>query len=85
MVLKYKEIKIYCKKISSLKSAFPTYKAYIYRGNVVGEAIKKLKQDIAFKTFENAEGTVLELARHSGDSKIKIWTMVNLVQCLQIQ
>ncbi len=70
--LEFKEgDKIYCKKISATQSAFPTYKAYIYRGNVAGEAIKKLKQDIAFKTFENAESTVLELARHSGDSKNK--------------
>ena len=57
--------KIYCKKISSTKSAFPTYKGYIYRGNTKGEAIKKLKQDLKFKTHENAESTVLELARHS--------------------
>ncbi|WP_310555654.1 glucosaminidase domain-containing protein, partial [Flavobacterium sp.] len=57
--------KIYCKKINKNSSAFPTYKAYIYRGNVVGEAIKKLKQDISNKTFENAESTVLEIARHA--------------------
>jgi len=57
---------IYCKKISSTRSAFPTFKAYIYRGNVVGEAVKKLKQDLKFKTHENAEPTVLEVARHSG-------------------
>ncbi len=60
--------KIYCKKISSTKSAFPTYKGYIYRGNAKGEAIKKLKQDLKFKTHENAETTVLELSRHSGDN-----------------
>lgn len=62
----YKEgDKIYCKKISDTQSAYPTFKAYIYRGNVVGEAVKKLKQDIENKTFENAEATVLELARHA--------------------
>jgi flagellum-specific peptidoglycan hydrolase FlgJ len=62
----YKEgDKIYCKKISSTKSAFPTYKTYVYRGNVVGEALKKLKQDLEHKTFKNAESTVLELARHT--------------------
>ncbi|MFK7050604.1 hypothetical protein V3Q77_11965, partial [Flavobacterium davisii] len=60
--------KIYCKKIKvgkDTKSAFPTYKAYIYRGNTVGEAVKKLKQDIKFNTHENAESTVLEVARHT--------------------
>ena len=72
----YKEDnKIYCKtatrknkkgKIVTV-SIFPTYKAYIYRGKKIGEAIKKLKQDIANNTRENAESTVLEVARHSGD------------------
>ncbi|MFK7004746.1 hypothetical protein, partial [Flavobacterium covae] len=65
--------KIYCKKIKvkgKVKSAFPTYKAYIYRGNTVGEAVKKLKQDIKFNTHENAESTVLEVARHTlGNNK----------------
>ncbi|OWP82816.1 hypothetical protein BWK59_13860, partial [Flavobacterium davisii] len=65
--------KIYCKKIKvgkDTKSAFPTYKAYIYRGNTVGEAVKKLKQDIKFNTHENAESTVLEVARHTlGNNK----------------
>lgn len=60
--------KIYCKSAKvngKIKSVFPTYKAYIYRGNKIGEATKKLKQDLKFKTHENAESTVLELARHS--------------------
>ncbi|WP_264544517.1 MULTISPECIES: glucosaminidase domain-containing protein [Flavobacterium] len=57
--------KIYCKKIDKDTSAYPTYKAYIYRGNKNGEAIKKLKQDISNKTFENAETTILEVARHT--------------------
>ena len=65
--------KIYSKKIKvggKTKSAFPTYKAYIYRGNKVGEAINKLKQDLKFNTHENAESTVLELARHAlGNNK----------------
>ncbi|ELY2018447.1 hypothetical protein SL053_002375, partial [Flavobacterium psychrophilum] len=62
----YKEKEdIYCKKISASKSAYPTFKAYIYRGNIKGEAVKKLKQDLKFKTHENAESTVLEVARHS--------------------
>ncbi|WP_445709994.1 hypothetical protein [Flavobacterium sp.] len=67
--------KIYCKKITSGKdngkSAFPTYKGYVYRGNIIGEAKKKLQEDLKFKTFLNAESTVLEIARHSGDSKNK--------------
>ena len=58
---------IYCKKISTSKSAFPTYRAYIYRGKKQGEAVKKLKQDIENNTHENAESTILEVARHSGD------------------
>ena len=60
--------KIYAKKVNingKIKSAFPTYKAYIYRGNVKGEAVKKLKQDLDFSTHENADVTVLEVARHS--------------------
>ncbi|KQT24178.1 hypothetical protein ASG22_09185 [Chryseobacterium sp. Leaf405] len=69
----YKEgDKIYCKKTTRKKagkdviiSAFPLYKMYIYRGKKVGEAVKKLKQDIANKTHENAESTVLTVARHA--------------------
>ncbi len=62
----YKEDnKIFSKKISSSKSAFPLYKMYIYRGNKIGEAVKKLKQDLKFKTHENAEATVLTVARHA--------------------
>lgn len=58
---------IYSKKIEKeSKSAFPTYKAYIYRGNTKGEAIKKLKQDLKYKTHENAETTIFEVARHTG-------------------
>lgn len=38
---------------------------YIYRGNKIGEAVKKLKQDIENKTHENAEATVLTVARHA--------------------
>lgn len=57
--------KIYCKKISNDKSAYPLYKMYVYRGNVKGQAIKKLKQDLHFKTYENAESTVLTVARHT--------------------
>jgi len=60
---------LYSKKIDigkEVKSAFPTYKAYIYRGNVKGEAVKKLKQDLEYKTHENAEATVFEVARHTG-------------------
>lgn len=62
-----KDDKLYCKKVTvngAVKSAFPTFKGYIYRGNAVGEAVKKLKQDLENKTHENAEPTVLELARH---------------------
>ncbi|OWP83051.1 hypothetical protein BWK59_12590 [Flavobacterium davisii] len=60
--------KLYSKEIlikGKKKSPFPTFKVYIYRGNTEGEAIKKLKQDIKFNTHENAEDTVLEIARHS--------------------
>ena len=53
------------KKISATKSAFPLYKMYIYRGSKIGEAVKKLKQDIENKTHENAESTVLTIARHA--------------------
>ncbi len=60
-----KEGKIYCKKLSNSKSAFPLYKMYVYRGNVKGQAIKKLKQDLYFKTHENAESTILAVARHT--------------------
>ena len=75
-ISEYKEGgKIYCKKttrknkkgIAVTVSVFPTYKAYIYRGKKTGEAVKKLKQDIANTTYENAESTILEVARHSGD------------------
>lgn len=60
----YKEgNEIYCKKLSK-SSVYPTYKAYIYRGKKVGEAIKKLKEDIDNNTHENAENTILEIARH---------------------
>lgn len=62
----YKEgNKIYTKKLANGKSAFPLYKMYIYRGNKTGEAVKKLKQDIENKTHENAEATVLTVARHA--------------------
>ncbi|MDY0989816.1 hypothetical protein SOM12_20455 [Flavobacterium sp. CFBP9031] len=62
----YKEAgKIYCKKLPNDKSAFPLYKMYVYRGNKTGEAIKKLKQDIKYKTYENAESTILTVARHT--------------------
>ncbi|MCS3868581.1 hypothetical protein J3D55_001497 [Chryseobacterium ginsenosidimutans] len=62
----YKEgDKLYAKKLPNGKSAFPLYKMYIYRGNKVGEAVKKLKQDLEFKTHENAESTVLTVARHA--------------------
>ncbi|MFK7058738.1 hypothetical protein [Flavobacterium oreochromis] len=68
-----KDNKIYSKKIKvgkEIKSAFPTFKAYIYRGNTVGEAVRKLKQDLKFNTHENAESTILEVARHSlGNNK----------------
>ncbi|MDH6252774.1 hypothetical protein M2347_002501 [Chryseobacterium sp. H1D6B] len=62
----YKEDdKLYCKKVSKVKSAFPLYKMYIYRGNKLGEAVKKLKQDIEYKTHENAESEILTVARHA--------------------
>lgn len=62
----YKEgNKIYTKKLANGKSAFPLYKMYIYRGNKAGEAVKKLKQDLENKTHENAETTVLTVARHA--------------------
>ncbi|SDI83925.1 hypothetical protein [Chryseobacterium jejuense] len=62
----YKEgNKIYSKKLPNGKSAFPLYKMYIYRGNKIGEAVNKLKQDIENKTHENAETTVLTVARHA--------------------
>lgn len=62
----YKEgEKIYCKKLTNGKSAFPLYKLYIYRGNRIGEAIKKLKQDLENKTHQNAEPTILTVARHA--------------------
>ncbi|WP_419494999.1 glucosaminidase domain-containing protein [Chryseobacterium bernardetii] len=62
----YKEgNKIYTKKLANGKSAFPLYKMYIYRGNKTGEAVQKLKQDIENKTHENAETTVLTVARHA--------------------
>ena len=62
----YKEgDKIYAKKLPNGKSAFPLYKMYIYRGNKIGEAVQKLKQDIENKTHENAEPTVLTVARHA--------------------
>ncbi|MFH6966955.1 hypothetical protein [Flavobacterium sp. FlaQc-28] len=62
----YKEAgKIYCKKLPNGKSAFPLYKMYVYRGNKTGEAIKKLKQDIKYKSYENAESTILTVARHT--------------------
>jgi hypothetical protein len=49
--LEYKEgDKIYCKKISATQSAFPTYKAYIYRGNVVGTA-KESRGQISYIFF----------------------------------
>ncbi len=57
--------KIYAKKISDTKSAYPLFKAYIYRGSKIGEAVKKLKQDLEHKTHENAESTVLTVARHA--------------------
>ena len=75
-IKEYKEgEKIYCKtttrknrkgKIMTI-SVFPTFKAYIYRGKKIGEALQKLKQDIENKTYENAETTILEVARHSGE------------------
>lgn len=62
----YKEgDKIYAKKLPNGKSAFPLFKMYIYRGNKIGEAVQKLKQDIENKTHENAEPTVLTVARHA--------------------
>ncbi|MCW3161429.1 glucosaminidase domain-containing protein [Chryseobacterium oryctis] len=62
----YKEgDKLYCKKLSKTSSAFPLYKMYIYRGSKIGEAVKKLKQDLEFKTHENAESEVLTVARHA--------------------
>ncbi len=61
----YKENeKLFCKKLSNGKSAFPLYKMYIYRGNKIGEAIKKLQQDLKCKSHENAEPTILTIARH---------------------
>ena len=56
---------LYCKKISTQKSAYPLYKMYIYRGSKIGEAVKKLKQDLENKTHENAESTILTVARHA--------------------
>ncbi|SFI50197.1 hypothetical protein [Halpernia frigidisoli] len=65
-MLEYKEGgKLYCKKLPNGKSAFPLYNMYIYRGTKVGEAIKKLKQDIEYNTHENAESTILTVARHA--------------------
>ena len=62
----YKEgNKIYTKKIANGKSAFPLFKMYIYRGSKIGEAVQKLKQDIENKTHENAETTILTVARHA--------------------
>lgn len=62
----YKEgDKIYAKKLPNGKSAFPLFKMYIYRGNKIGEAVQKLKQDIENKTHENAEPTILTVARHA--------------------
>ena len=62
----YKENgELYCKKLPNGKSAFPLYKLYIYRGNKTGEAVKKLKQDLENKTRENAESTILTIARHA--------------------
>ncbi|MBD8084126.1 hypothetical protein [Chryseobacterium caseinilyticum] len=65
-ITEYKEGgKIYTKKLPNGKSAYPLYKMYIYRGNIIGEAVKKLKQDLENKTRENAESTVLSVARHA--------------------
>lgn len=65
-VEEYKEgDKVFSKKISATKSSFPLYKMYIYRGSKIGEAVKKLKQDLKFKTHENAESTILTVARHA--------------------
>lgn len=62
----YKERgKLYCKKLPNGKSAFPLYKMYIYRGSKIGEAVKKLKQDLENQTHENAESTILTVARHA--------------------
>ncbi len=62
----YKENnKLYSKKVSNTRSAFPLYKMYVYRGSTIGEAVKKLKQDLEFKTHENAESEVLTVARHA--------------------
>jgi len=62
----YKEDgKLYSKKLPNGKSAFPLYKMYVYRGSKIGEAVKKLKQDLEHKTHENAESTVLTVARHA--------------------
>lgn len=57
--------KLYCKKLPNGKSAFPLYKMYLYRGSKIGEAIKKLKQDVENNTHENAESTILTVARHA--------------------
>ena len=55
-------------------SIFPTYKAYIYRVAKLGEPLQKIKQDIENKVFENAESTILEVARHSGDQNTNTLT-----------
>ncbi|MGI9650139.1 glucosaminidase domain-containing protein [Chryseobacterium sp. RLHN22] len=65
-ILEYKEgNKIYTKKLPNGSSAFPLYKMYIYRGSKIGEAVKKLKQDLNNNTRENAESTILNVARHA--------------------
>lgn len=82
-IKEYKEgNNIYCKATTRKNkkgkevtvSIFPTYKAYIYRGTKLGEALQKLKQDIENKVFENAESTILEVARHSGDQNTNTLT-----------